>query len=161
MHRPQQDPDDSSASRRANYLFVLVAGVLIGATVMALIVSSRCEAGDRSPRYVDSERLVTREVQKVVDVPRVVTRVVTKEVDSPRVVTRMVEADIGTTTSAPTRATSTPFAQLAPPAPTLSLDAESCELWRDYGAELAPLASGLVEILAEERELYTKLTDSA
>ena len=41
---------------------------------MAIIVSNRCESNERSPRYINNERVVTREVQKVVDVPKVVTR---------------------------------------------------------------------------------------
>lgn len=164
MYRPE--PDSDKAQRQANLLLVFVVGVFIGASVIAVIVlASECGASDQSPRYVDNERVVTREVQKVVDVPKVVTRVVTKEVDTQRVVTRVVEIIDGTPTTptpAPTP-TNTPTPPTATPlssTPTPSPDAELCDLWRDYGVELTSLATGLLEILVAEVDLIVEAEEN-
>ncbi len=148
----QPEPDQDKAQRQANLLLVFVIGVLIGASLVAIIAISQCSSSEESPRVVVNERVITREVRKVVDVPkvvtrevevdvtrevevmRVVTRVVTKEVDSPRVVTRVVEVidgtpTIPTPTPAPTKVP--PTATTIPPtvAPNTSLtDAEAIEL---------------------------------
>ncbi len=93
MYRPE--PESEKAQRQANLLLVFVLGVLIGASVMAIIVSNRCEASDQRSRVVDVPIVVAREVDVTREVK--VTREVTKEVDSPRVVTRVVEVINGTT----------------------------------------------------------------
>ena len=100
MYRPQQDSDSESSNRynRAYYLFFLVIGAVIGVGAMSLIVSNEWEASDGSPRYIDSERVVTREVEVPVEVVHEVEviRNVEVPVDVVReiVVTRDVEVPI-------------------------------------------------------------------
>ena len=107
MYRPQQDSDSESSNRynRAYYLFFLVIGAVIGVGAMSLIVSNEWEASDGIPRYVDSERVVTREVEvpvevvqeveviRNIEVPVDVVReiVVTRDVEVPVEVVREIE----------------------------------------------------------------------
>ena len=179
MNQPQQEPEDSPAVKRANYLFVLVLGVVVGAIAMAIIASNRCEPSNQSPqvvyttdtrevtRVVGVPKVVTREIEvtREVEVMRVVTRVVTKEIDSPSVATRAVEVIDGT----PTTPTPTPYPTYTPTPPnttphpptlTPSVDVERCELWRDYGATVIPLILGLLEVLAAEVDLLVQAEEN-
>ena len=88
MYRPEPEPD--KAQRQANLLLVFVVGVLIGASVIAVVaLASQCETNDRSSRVVNTTREVTRMVEVLVEIRHEV--VVTQEVEVPVEVVREVE----------------------------------------------------------------------